>query len=110
MKFLVLLAEEDHFDKWDAATDADQQAFFTGLAAFGAAVRERGEILAGEALDRPSTAVTLRGGVATAGPYAETTEQVGGFYLVDLPSLEVAVELAGLLPVPSVEVRPVPDM
>jgi len=110
VRFLVLMAEEDHFDKWEAASEQEQQAFFDGLAAFTAAVRERGEVLLGEALDRPERATTLRDGGATDGPYAETVEQVGGFYVVDLPSQELAVETARLLPVPSVEVRPILDM
>ena len=54
--------------------------------------------------------MTVRGGATTDGPYAETVEQVGGFYVVDLPSQELAVETARLLPVPSVEVRPILDM
>jgi hypothetical protein len=106
----VLMAEEDHFDKWEAASEQEQQAFFDGLSAFTAAVRERGQVLLGEALDRPERAVTLRGGSTTDGPYAETVEQVGGFYVVDLPSHEVAVETARLLPVPAVEVRPILEM
>lgn len=101
------MAEEDHFDKWEATTEHQQQAFFDGLAAFTAAVRERGQVLLGEALDRPERAVTLRKDTRTEGPYAETVEQVGGFYVVDLPSLEVAVQTARLLPVPAVEVRPI---
>ena len=54
--------------------------------------------------------MTLRGDATTEGPYAETVEQVGGFYVVDLPSQEHAVETARLLPVSSVEVRPILDM
>jgi len=103
----VLMAEEGHFDRWEAASQEQQQAFFDGLAAFTAAVRERGTLLLGEALARPERAVTLRGGTATPGPYAETAEQVGGFYLVDLPTQEAAVEAARLLRIPSVEVRPI---
>ncbi len=110
MRFLVLMAEEDHFDRWEAASEEQQQVFFDGLAAFTAAVRERGQVLLGEALDRPERAVTLRGDSTTDGPYAETVEQVGGFYVVDLPSHEVAVETARLLPVPAVEVRPILEM
>ena len=85
MRFLVLMAEEDHFDKWEAASEQEQQAFFDGLAAFTAAVRDRGEVLFGDALARPERAQTVRGGSTTEGPYAETVEQVGGFYVVDLP-------------------------
>ena len=110
MKFLVLMAEKDHFDTWEATTEQEQEAFFEGLAAFTAAVRERGQVLLGEALDRPERAVTLRGDTTTEGPYAETVEQVGGFYVVDLPSIEAAVETARLLPVPAVEVRPILDV
>jgi hypothetical protein len=109
VRFLVLMAEEDHFDRWEASSDAQQQAFFDGLEAFSVAVRERGQILAGEGLDRPEHAVTLRDGQVTEGPYAETAEQVGGFYLVELPSLEDATEVARLLPVPTVEIRPAVD-
>jgi hypothetical protein len=104
------MAEEDHFDKWEAASEQEQQAFFDGLSAFTAAVRDRGEVLFGEALDRPERALTLRGEAVTAGPYAETVEQVGGFYVVDLPTHEEAVEAARLLRVPSVEVRPILEM
>ena len=101
------MAEEDHFESWESATEQEQQAFFDGLAAFTAAVRERGEVLLGEALDRPERARTVRGGKVTHGPYAETVEQLGGFYLVDLPTQAAAVEAARLLRVPSVEVRPI---
>ena len=104
------MAEEDHFDRWEAASDEEQQAFFDGLAAFTTAVRERGEVLLGEALDRPERALTVRGDATTAGPYAETVEQLGGFYVIDLPSHEAAVEAARLLTVPSVEVRPILEM
>ena len=69
-----------------------------------------GEVLAGEALDRPERSRTLRDGTVTDGPYAETTEQVGGLYIVELPSQEVALEAARLLHVPSVEVRPILDV
>ncbi len=104
------MAEEDHFATWEAASEDEQQVFFDGLATFTAAVKERGQVLFGGALARPDRAVTVRGRTATQGPYAETVEQVGGFYVVDLPSHEQAVEVARLLPVPSVEVRPILDM
>jgi hypothetical protein len=104
------MAEEDHFAKWEAASEDEHRAFFDGLAAFTAAVKERGQVLFGDALARPDRAVTVRGRSTTEGPYAETVEQVGGFYVVDLPSRKQAVEVARLLPVPSVEVRPILDM
>ena len=87
---------------------------FDQFTAFTKAVEERGTVVAGEALDRPELARTVRPGPdrsVTEGPFAETVEQLGGFYLVDLPDLDAAVEAARLLPPAySVEVRPVIDM
>ena len=104
------MAEEDHFDRWETASEELHQAFFDGLASFTAAVEERGSVLFGAALARPEQAVTVRGEHTTAGPYAETGEQVGGFYVVDLPSREAVLETARLLPVPAVEVRPLVEV
>jgi hypothetical protein len=112
MKFVVLMAEEDP-EAWDRATQAYRDGVFERHRAFDRAVRERGEVLGGEALALPKAAVTLRpvragGRMVTEGPYAEVAEQLGGFYLVDLDSQETALELARLLPDSySVEVRPV---
>jgi hypothetical protein len=110
MRFLVLLGGVDHFDNWDAA-DADVRArFLRDYNAFGEAVRRLGDIVAGDALHRPETARSVQPGVArlvTNGPFAETVEQIGGFYVIDLPDLETAVECAKLLPREHrVEVRP----
>jgi hypothetical protein len=112
MKFLVLMTEADHFERWDAASESEQQAVFACFQAFDEAVSARGgEVVGGEALTRPAEARTLRPGadrVVTEGPYAETVEQLGGFYLVDLPDLDTAVEVARSLPSAyTVEVRPV---
>ncbi|MFL6152872.1 MAG: YciI family protein [Ornithinibacter sp.] len=110
MRFLVLLAEEDHFDRWDAADEALRQRTFDDFNRFADAVRARGSILAGDALGRPETARTVRPGdgrAVTEGPYAETVEQVGGFYLIDVPDHGTAVEVAALLPAEyTIEVRP----
>jgi hypothetical protein len=110
MRFLVLLAEEDHFDKWDDADGALRERVIADYNAFGDAVRARGTLVVGDALARPETARTLRTDaerVVTDGPFAETKEQIGGFYLIDVPDLATAVELAALLPREyTVEVRP----
>jgi hypothetical protein len=106
MKFLVQLVEEDHFARWEQADAATRERFFEVLRAFHTAVEERGSVVAGEGLAAPDRAVTLRGEDVTEGPYAESTEQLGGFYVVDLPSLEVAVETARILAtLVTVEVR-----
>jgi hypothetical protein len=114
MKFLVLMGEEDTWDRWNAASQAAQDRMMRQLEAFSVAVQERGTLLAGEALRRPEEARTLRPGVGrpvTHGPFAETVEQLGGFYLVELPDQDTAVELAQLLPEAwTVEVRPIAEM
>jgi hypothetical protein len=114
MKFLVLMAEEDTWERWNALSDVEQQDVFDRFTAFTKAVNERGAVLAGEALDRPESARTVRPGPGrpvTEGPYAETVEQMGGFWLVELPDLDAALTAARLLPEAySVEVRPVIDM
>ena len=110
MRFLVLMAEQDHFDTWERADDATRERVYADFRAFSEAVRSRGSIVAGDALDRPATARTVRPGAdraVTDGPFAETVEQLGGFYLIDVPGLDAAVELAALLPREyTVEVRP----
>jgi hypothetical protein len=110
VRFLVLMAEDDHFAKWDEGDDDYHQRCFDAYNAFADAVRARGSLVIGDALARPDQAVTLRPGAgrpATQGPYAETVEQVGGLYVVDLPDRDTAVEVARLLPSEySVEIRP----
>jgi hypothetical protein len=104
------MAEEDHFDNWEAADDSLRERVYADFHAFSEAVGARGAIVAGEALDRPTTARRLGPRIdrpVTDGPFAETVEQLGGFYLIDVPDLDTAVELAGLLPREYVvEVRP----
>ncbi len=108
MKFLVLMSEADHFDRWEALSEDEQMAVFGQFEAFTAAVEARGSIVSSEVLVRPEEARFVRGGAPTDGPFAETVEQLGGFFLVDLPSLDDAVEVATLMPPAySIEVRPV---
>lgn len=110
MHFLVLLAEPDHFDNWDRAGEAERDRAFDAYRAFSTAVRARGTLVLGDALERPEEARTVRPGaerMVTRGPYAETVEQLGGFYVIDVEDLDTAVELAALLPQDyTVEVRP----
>ena len=110
MKFLILLASADHFDNWDATNGEERARFFFDYNAFADAVRHQGTLVAGDALDRPTTARTVQIGASrtvTEGPLAETVVQLGGFYLIDVADLDTAVALAKLLPREyQVEVRP----
>jgi hypothetical protein len=85
------------------------------MEAYGAFGQEAGDaIVAGEGLQPTSTATTVRvrdgERMLTDGPFAETKEQLGGFYLLECGSLDEAIELAAKIPGAksgSVEVRPV---
>ena len=78
-------------------------------------LRESGILLDGSALQPTMTATTVRVGnaapLATDGPFAETKEQLGGFYMVDAPNLDDAIGWAGKMPHiadgGSVEIRPI---
>ena len=71
-----------------------------------------GKVLGGEALEPTTTATSIRGDVVTDGPFAETKEALGGFYLIEAADLDEALELAAACPgalYGSIEVRPILD-
>lgn len=92
-------------------------AFDEMLAGFGAldeALKGAGALVAGEALQGVETATSVQvraGKVETMdGPFAETREHLGGFYLIDVPDLDAALKFAAMVPAATfgtVEVRPV---
>jgi hypothetical protein len=88
-----------------------------GYNAFTAHLRARGALEAGEALDSTSTATTVRvqdgKTLTTDGPFAETKEALGGFYLVEAADLDEAIGYAAMIPGArhgSIEVRPIFDV
>jgi hypothetical protein len=103
--------------QWEAMTPEQGKAHDAAHAPFAAAAGPR--IAGSEELEPATMATTLRsdgaGGVlATDGPFAETKEQVGGFYLLEASGLDEAVKLASMLPEvqashSGVEIRPVVD-
>ncbi len=84
--------------------------------ALTAELKEAGIFLGGEGLQRTSTATTVRvrdgERVTTDGPFAETKEQVGGFYLLECADLDEALAWARKVPLSdgAIEVRPVVDL
>lgn len=108
MKYALLIYGDEK--AWEARDERELQANHERHARFMAMLRERGALVSGEELTRSAEAATVRNtdhvGV-TDGPYAETAEQLGGFYLIEAADLDEAVELARQLPEPIVEVRPV---
>jgi hypothetical protein len=95
-------------------TDEQNQAEMAEYFALGPSLRERGITMSGEGLQPITTATTVRvrdgQALITDGPFAETKEHLGGFYLVDVPDLDAAIEIAQRIPDVrrgSVEIRPV---
>jgi hypothetical protein len=85
-----------------------------GYAAFTQEAIDRGLYKGGEALEPGSTATTVRvrngQTLTTDGPFAETKEELGGYYLLDCPDLDVAIEMAAKIPEVergSIEIRPI---
>jgi hypothetical protein len=68
-----------------------------------------GKIVGGEALQPTTTATTIRGDVVTDGPFVETKEALGGYYLIEAKDLDQALEIGKLCPagLGGVEVRPI---
>ncbi len=84
--------------------------------AFGKEAMEAGAFIAGDGLQPTTTAKTVRGGrdtdrVVTDGPFAETKEQIGGFYLLECGDMDDALAWAKKVPIRggAIEVRPVMD-
>lgn len=105
MKYLCLVYCEE--DKLDAVPDRE-------CLAYGDSLRQSGCFLAAEPLKPVETATTVRvreGRVSiTDGPFAETKEQLAGFYLIEAKDLDDALQVAAGIPparVGSIEVRPV---
>ena len=108
MKYLCLVYLDR--DNWSAVPDRE-------CADCGAELRDRGVLLAAEPLHPVETATTLRirNGhlTVTDGPFAETKEQLAGFYLVEARDLNEAIQLASKIPparTGSIEVRPVREL
>jgi hypothetical protein len=78
----------------------------------GQAGEKGGTILGGNALQPTATATTIRDDIVTDGPFAETKEALGGYYLIEARDLDHALEIAKLCPARfgGVEVRPIMDV
>jgi hypothetical protein len=74
-------------------------------------VEQGGKMLGGNALQPTTTATSIRGDVVTDGPFAETKEALGGYYLIEANDLDQALAIGKLCPAPNggVEVRPILD-
>jgi hypothetical protein len=112
MRYLLLIYqnEAEHAKLSQEELGAEYGAYM----AFGEEVQKKGVFLSGEALMPINTATTVRvrGGktLNTDGPFAETKEQLGGFYLLNCKDLDEAIEFAAKVPAAtdgSIEIRPI---
>ena len=107
-EYLLLIVGDD--DAYGRLSEEESKAMYAGHFAFMDELGKAGVAIVSSAeLEPPRTARTILGdGTVTDGPFAEAKEQVGGFYLIDVPSIEEAVEWGKkipLLPSDKLEVR-----
>jgi hypothetical protein len=114
MRYVCLIYDDEKVI--DAMSKDQSDAFMGEYFSFSDDLRKSGKYVAGEALQPVGTATTLRmrnGKLSTTdGPFAETKEQLGGFYLIEAADLNEAMQIAGRIPsvrTGTIEVRPVID-
>jgi hypothetical protein len=114
MKFIALIYNDE--SQYVDATPADTAATFQAHGEFGQAAGEAGVFAGGDGLQPTATATTVRvrdgERMLTDGPYAETKEQLGGYYALECKDLDEALAWAAKIPEAksgAVEVRPVID-
>lgn len=112
MKYLCLIYDEEK--KLEALSKAEVDALMSEYFAFTNAIRGSGHYLGGNDLQptRNATTIRVRNGQTsmTDGPFAETKEQLGGYYLIEARDLNEAIQIASRIPsakLGSIEVRPI---
>lgn len=111
MKY-VLLIYETH-DTWTALSDADRKQLMSDYRAFSQQIRESGHMTGGAQLVEPSSATSIRvrdgKRLVHDGPFAETREFLGGYYVVEAKDLNEAMSIAERIPsarIGTIEIRP----
>ena len=112
MKYLCLIYDEEK--KLEQMPKSEGEAFMGEYFGFTEGIKKSGHYLGGNALKPVQTATTIRvrnGKVSTTdGPFAETQEQLGGYYLIEAKDLNDAIQVAAKIPsarIGTVEVRPI---
>src|SRR5262245_46006522 len=112
MQYILLIYDEQKI--WADMPQSEKDAYMVEYGKFTQDIKASGHFRAGDALHPTSTATTVRvrGGKlqTTDGPFAETKEQLGGFYLIEAKDLDEATKIAARIPssrLGSIEVRPV---
>jgi len=115
MRYMLLIYTRE--SDWTSLSDQGRGELFGEYMAFTEQIRKSGHYVAGDGLEATSTATTVRvrngQTVSTDGPFAETREQLGGYYMVKARDLDEATALAARIPgarTGSIEIRPVMEM
>jgi|SRR5688500_12424984 hypothetical protein len=115
MKYLCLVFNDEK--KLDAMPKSEYDALVAEHLAYDEVLRKSGHFIVAEALQPVQTATTVRvrnGKLSTTdGPYAETKEQLGGFFLIEARDLNDAIQVASKIPsarIGSIEVRPIMEL
>lgn len=114
MRYMLTIIGEE--PDWGDATPEEMRANMAQWGKYTEELTNAGAMVAGEGLQPSATATTIRIGegderITVDGPFAETKEQLGGFYLIDVDDLDTALEWARKIPARggAIEVRPVLD-
>jgi hypothetical protein len=112
MQYLLLIYDDETL--WTKMSEAERGKYMGEYWEFTKSVQASGHFKAGEALQPTSTAtsVRVRDGktMTTDGPFAETREQLGGFYFIEAKNLDEAIEIAARIPssrLGTIEIRPI---
>jgi hypothetical protein len=115
MRYMLLIYTNEATDPGPGAPGFDEM--MAGYGAFTQEVQEKGVMLAGDPLEpvASSRSVRVRDGkvLATAGPFAETAEQLGGYYILECKDIDEAADFASRIPGAArgcVEIRPIREM
>jgi len=113
MKYMLMM----YFEEDGALTQEQREKCYVESAAFAQKLHESGKFLGGAPLQPTSTATSLRlqdgKRLVTDGPFAETREQLGGFFLIDAKDLDEAIDIAARVPAGrwgTVEIRPLVEV
>jgi hypothetical protein len=110
-QYLILIYESE--DAYASASPEELHAVMTAHTRFAEQVAELGgTMLGGNALQPTTTATSIRDDIVTDGPFVETKEALGGYYLIDATDLDQALAISKLCPAGfgGVEVRPIWDL
>ncbi len=115
MRYMLLIYDDEQ--QWAAMGPEENEKVMQAYSAYHGEVNEAGVFRSGEPLQASSAATTVRvrdgQTLTTDGPFAETKEQLGGFYLLDCENLDEAIRWAAKIPssaLGAIEVRPIMEM